>query len=179
MLQFTIDEMKAYVQSKLLSATIIEAKKIGNTIAFQGRVGQEVISYEVDSDGNEYVERTGVVSLDPETNEPDWVLTKTGLGNQPIVNEFGHLNQYIVTDSSFRLKYEPSNEGLGLYSKKQIEKFIQCDEDISFETKNGEMVVTEGGYIKVTDLDKISAISEQSFNDTYLVLDQSVKARTL
>ena len=177
MLKFSKQEMRQYVESKLPDATIISAKKIGNTIAVQGTLGQEVITLEVDADGKEYVERTGVVSLDPETNEPGWILTKTGNDNKPILNSFGHPNQYIVPDSKFKSMYEPSPDGLGLYSKSQIEEFIQADEDVTFETKYGEMIVYAGGYIKVTDLDRISGISESSFNDTYIVVETPVRAR--
>ena len=177
MLKFSKEGMRQYVESKLLGATIIDAKKVGNTIAIQGTVGQEVVTLEVDANGNEYVERTGVVALDPETNEPGWILTKTGSDNKPVLNNFGHTNQYIVPDSKFKSMYEPSQDGFGLYSKSQIEKFIQADEDITFETKYGEMVVNAGGYIKVTDLDRISGISEASFNDTYTVVETPVKTR--
>ena len=175
MLKFLKEEMRSYVESKLPQSTIIEAKKIGNTIAIQGVIGQEVITIEIDSNGNEYIERTAVISLDPITNEPGWILTKTGTDNKPIVNKFGHLNQYIVIDSNFKSMYEPSVDGPGLYSKSKVEKFIQVDEDITFETKYGEMFVNAGGYIKVTDLDRISAISEQSFNDTYMIVDSTIK----
>lgn len=175
MLEFTKDEMRAYVEGKLPTSKIIEAKKMGNTIAVQGTVGEEVVTLEVDADGNEYVERTGVVELDPNTNEPGWILTKTGEDNQPIVNKFGHTNQYIVADSKFKSMYEPSVDGPGLYSKSQIEKFIQSEDDVTFETKYGKMVVNAGGYIKVTDLDRISGISEQSFIDTYMVIEPEKK----
>ena len=175
MLEFTKDEMRAYVEGKLPTSKIIEAKKMGNTIAVQGTVGEEVVTLAVDADGKEYVERTGVIELDPNTNEPGWILTKTGEDNQPIVNKFGHKNQYIVTDSKFKSMYEPSVDGPGLYSKSQIEKFIQSEDDVTFETKYGKMVVNAGGYIKVTDLDRISGISEQSFADTYMVVEPEKK----
>ena len=177
MLNFSKEEMRQYVESKLTDTTIIEAKKVGNTIAVQGVVGQEVVTLEVDADGNEYVERIGVVTLDPETNEPGWILTKTGSDNKPDLNRFGHTNQYIVPDSKFRSMYEPSQDGPDLYSKSQIEKFIQADEDVTFETKYGEMVVNAGGYVKVTDLDRISGISEVSFNDTYTIVETPVKIK--
>ena len=177
MLKFTKDEMKQYVESKLADAKIIEAKKVGNTIAVQGTVGQEVVTLEVDADGKEYVERTGVISLDPETNEPGWILTKTDSDNQPVLNSYGHTNQYIVIDSKLKSMYEPSQDGENLYSKSQIERFIQADEDVTFETKYGEMVVNAGGYIKVTDLDRISGISEASFNDTYAIVESNNKTR--
>ena len=167
MLKLSKDEMRQYIEKKLPSTTIIDAKKVGNTIAVQGTVGQKVVTLEVDAAGNEYVEGTGFVALDPETNEPGWILTKTGSDNKPVLNSFGHPNQYIVSDSIFKSMYESSQDGFGLYSKSQIEKFIQADEDVTFETKYGEMVVNKGGYIKVTDLDRISGISEESFNDTY------------
>ena len=175
MLAFTKEQMKEYVQEKLKDTTIIEAKKVGNTFAVQGVVGQEVITYEIDSEGKEYVEKTGVVELDPETNEPGWILCKTGKDNKPVFNQYGHTNQYIVADSKFKSMYEPSVDGPDLYSKSQIEKFIQTEEDIVFETKYGAMVITAGGYIDITDLEEISGISEQSFNDTYMVVEQVTK----
>lgn len=175
MLKLTKDEMRQYVESRLPGATIIEAKKNGNTIAVQGTVGQEVVTYEIDKLGNEYVERTGVISLDPETNEPGWILTKTDENNKAVFNKFGHKNEYIVPDSKFKAMYEPSVDGPGLYSKSQIEKFIVAEEDVTFETKYGEMVVNAGGYIKVTDLDRISGISEQSFNDTYTIVEPQAR----
>ncbi len=171
MLKLNKEEMRAYVESKLLTADIIEAKKVGNTLAVQGSVGQEVVTLEMTPNGEEYVERVGVVSLDPLTNEPGWILTKTGKDNKPLLNVFGHANQYIVVDSKFRSMYEPSPDGEGLYSKSQIEKFIVADEDITFETKYGEMVVNAGGFIKVTDLDRISGISQTSFYDTYSIVE--------
>ncbi len=177
MLKLSKEEMRKYIESKLPYATIIEAKKNGNTIAVQGTVGQEVATLEVDANGNEYVERTGIVELDPETNEPGWILTKTDSNNKPVVNSFGHTNQYIVPDSKFKSMYEPSQNGLNLYSKSQIEKFIQADEDITFETKYGEMIINTGGYIKVTDLDRISGISEVSFNDTYTIVETPIKTK--
>ncbi len=171
MLNFKKDEMRHYVETKLPISDIIEAKKNGNTIAIQGTVGQQVVTIEVDAEGNEYVERTGIIEIDPKTNEPGWILTKTGSNNEPIFNSFGHPNQYIVTDSIFKSMYEPSLDGVGLYSKSQIEKFIQADEDVTFETKYGEMVVNAGGFIKVTDLDRISGISQTSFYDTYSIVE--------
>ena len=177
MLKLTKEEIKAYVELKLNSETIIEAKKIGNTIAIQGLVGQEVISLEIDKDGNEYIERTSKVSLDPKTKEPGWILTKTGIDNKPVVNKYGHYNQYIVSDGEFKTMYEPSVDGPNLYKKSKIEKFIQTEENIAFETKYGEMFISKGGYIKVSDLNRISGISEQSFKDTYIIVNPAVKTK--
>ena len=41
------------------------------------------------------------------------------------------------------------------------------------------MVVNEGGYIKVSDLDRISGISEVSFNDTYMVIESETKGLSM
>lgn len=176
MLNFTKDQMRQYVEGLLPVSEVVSAKKIGNTIAVQGTPGQEVITYEVNKEtGEEYIERKGdktpTVEIDPLTGEPGWILTKTGSDNQPIINKFGHKNQYIVVDSKFKAMYEPSPDGPGLYQKSQIEKFIQAPEDVSFETKYGAMEVHKGGYIKVTNLDSISGISEESFLQTYSVVE--------
>ncbi|MBR5370491.1 MAG: hypothetical protein IK137_04230 [Bacilli bacterium] len=170
MLNFTKEEMRAYVEGKLPYSTIIEAKKKGNTIAEPGLVGEEVITYTIEN-GQEKIERTQKVTLDSETNRPGWILTKTDSNNQPVIDSFGHLNQYIVADSVFQKTYEPSNDGPNLYSKSQVEKFIQAEEDLHFFTKYGEMEVAKGGYIKVTDLDRISGISAQDFADTYVIAE--------
>ena len=172
MLNFTKDQMKTYVEDLLPVSEVISAKKVGNTIAVRGVPGQEVITYEVNKEtGEEYIERTQTVEIDPQTGEPGWILTKTGSDNQPVVNKFGHTNDYIVADSKFKSMYEPSVDGPGLYSKSQIEKFIQSPDDVAFETKYGQMVVPRGGYIKVSDLERISGISEESFLQTYQVIE--------
>ena len=177
MLDFSKDQMREYVEKKLAAGEpVIEAKKTGNTHAVQGTVGQEVISYTIDKNtGEEIIERVAKVELDSETNQPGWILTKVDSNNQPVVNKNGHLNQYIVQDSKFREMYEPSADGPNLYSKAAIEKFIQSDEDVHFETKYGDMIVTTGGYIKVTDLSRISGISEQDFADTYVTVESKDK----
>ena len=81
------------------------------------------------------------------------------------------MNQYIIPDSRFRNIYEPSDEGENLYFKTQVEEFIQVDEDITFDTINGEMVVFKGGYLKVTDLEMIFSISDESFLQTYKIIE--------
>ena len=167
----TKEEMVQYVSQRLPFSEIIEAKKVGNTYAVQGVVGQEVITYSIDSEGNEIIERTANVQIDPETLEPGWILTKIDDNNQPVINKNGHPNQYVVTDSVFKKTYEPSMDGENLYSKSQIEKFIQLEEDLTFGTKYGEMTVSRGGYIKVTDLTRISGISKVDFDDTYRIVD--------
>ena len=125
MKNLTKEEMVEYVEKQLPFATVIEAKKIGNTYATRGTVGQEVITYSVDSDGNEIIERVQSVTLDEETKEPGWILTKVDSNNQPVIDQNGHPNQYIVADSVFKKTYEPSVDGEHLYSKSQIERFIR------------------------------------------------------
>ena len=175
MLNLSKEEMREYVEKQLVHSEIIEAKKIGNTIAVRGTVGQKVKTLEINEQGEEYIEREGFVEIDPVTGEPGWILTKTGSDNTPVLNKFGHPNEYIVADSKFKSMYEPSSDGPNLYSKSQIEKFIRAEEDIHFVTKYGEMTVLKGGYIKVSDLDRISGISEVSFNETYTVVEPEKK----
>ena len=172
MLNFTKEEMQKYVENQLSKSEIIEAKKIGNTYAVRGIEGQEVITYSVDSNGNEVIERVQSVTLDEETKEPGWILTKVDSNNQPVIDQNGHLNQYIVADSVFKKTYEPSIDGPNLYSKSQIEKFIRLEEDIHFGTKYGDMTVMQGGYAKITDMSRISGISENDFNETYVVIEK-------
>lgn len=175
MRELTKEEMQQYVEIMLPNSNVVEAKKKGNTLAIQGNVGEEVITYSTDKDGNEIVERVQNVTLDEQTGEPGWILTKVDENNQPVINQNGHYNQYIVADSVFKKTYEPSLDGTGLYSKSQVEKFMQLQEDLHFGTKYGEMTVAAGGYAKVTDLSRISGISEQDFNDTYVVVEPELE----
>ena len=166
MKEFTKEQLKDYVLSIINETNIIYAVKKGYTIAVQGAVGEEVITYEIDSEDNEYIERTGKVSLDKKTNKPAWILTKTDSDNKPVVNKYGHTNRYILSDSEFKERYNPTDKE-NLFTKSKIEKFIKLDEDISFETEEGLMVAKSGGYLMITNIDDISCISNQSFIDTY------------
>lgn len=138
--------MQQYVKSILPSTKIIEAKKVGNTYAVRGVLGQKVITYSTDSEVSVIIERVQNVTLDDKTGQLGWVLTKVDLNNKPVIDQNGHFNQYIVADSVFTKTYYPSIDGVNLYSKSQTEKFIKFDEDIHFETKYGDMIVMHGDY---------------------------------
>ena len=174
MVNLTKEEMVKYVEEKLPYSQVVEAKKIGNTLAIQGTVGEEVITYSTDSEGNEVIERVQNVALDPETGNPGWILTKVDENNIPVIDKNGHPNQYIVADSVFAKSYELSGDGPDLYSKSQIEKFMRLDEDLHFGTKYGEMTVMKGGFAKITDMSRISGISANDFVDTYRLVEPQV-----
>ena len=99
-------DTKEYVEAGLAdgSLEVFEATKHARIAAEQGEIGQEVISWSEDADGNPIQEKVAKVEADPETGEPGWVVTKTDGEGKPVVDKNGHTNQWIIEDSKFKKK---------------------------------------------------------------------------
>ena len=97
---YTKVDVLTYVKNGLESGTLvpIEAYKFARIMARPGIVGEEVISWSVDSLGNEVKEKVDTVSLDEETNNPGWVVTKTDEDGNIILDNNGHSNDWIISD---------------------------------------------------------------------------------
>ncbi len=134
-------------------ADLKEYKKFARVRAEQGRVGQEVITQMK----NGLVETKNVVKEDPETEEPDWIVT----------NPDGE--QYIVPDKTFRKKYDVEKDADGYHRPKGGPvKAVQINEDISFMAPWGEkMNIEKGGFLVVNGPKDIYGIQLDEFNNTY------------
>ncbi len=134
-------------------AELKDYKKFARVKAEQGREGQEVITQMK----NGLVETKNVVKVDPETDEPDWIVT----------NPDGE--QYIVPDKTFRKKYEVEVDAEGYHRPKGGPvKAVQINEDISFMAPWGEkMNIEKGGYLVVNAPNDIYGIQQEEFNNTY------------
>lgn len=171
-----------YVKEGLKSGVLVpfEAKKFAKVIAKQGVVGQKVISWTMDKNGNEVKEKVDTVKLDKETNKPGWILTKTDENCYPVIDKNGHLNQWIVEDSVFTAKYEIDPSQQDLYKAKGAPQiFVQIRENIILEQGGSEMKIAAGGYINITNVDDMYGISEKDYNDTYKKTDTEIKIKTL
>ncbi|MBR6820719.1 MAG: hypothetical protein IKM55_00675 [Bacilli bacterium] len=168
-------DAKHYVVLGLESGELVpfSAKKCGKVIARRGNVGERVVTY---TDGG-IVEKEDVVEVDLDTGLPGWILTKVDDSGTPIVDEFGHKNEWIRDDSDFSSEYVmEKGHSMVFKSIDGPQLFVQALNDITI-VQNGEMMNVEaGGYLNISDLNNIYAISKRDFDDTYIrVEDISMK----
>lgn len=168
-----------YVKKGLEDGSLVpfEAEKFARPLARQGVVGEEIISWSEDKNGNPIVEKVAKVEIDPKTGKPGWVLTKTDESYMPLRDKHGHLNQWIITDSQYHSKYEPAVElGEGIIKPvggPQI--FVELHEDLTIFQWGKVMNVSAGGYINITNPSDMYAISGRDFTDTYRKTSTDVK----
>ena len=147
-------KVEKYVKDGLVSGklTPIEAEKFARIIARQGTLGEEVISWSVDSLGNAIEEKRDTVKVDSKTNNLGWIVTKADEQGNPILDNNGHINQWIIEDSTFTKKYEiDPNNNLIFRPKGGVQLFVQIPDNIILEQWGSKMQIAEGGYINITD----------------------------
>lgn len=161
---------KEYVEAGLADGSLeaFEATKHARIAAVKGEEGQEVISWSEDENGNPIKEKVANVSVDEETGETGWIVTKTDSEGNPIVDRNGHMNQWIIGDTKFRKKYEVDPENPSIY--KPVggpQKFVETNEDLTISQWGEEMNMPKGSFINITNPDDMYAINPRDFNDTY------------
>ncbi len=163
-------EIASYVKQGIEDGTMvpIQAEKFARIIARQGVVGETIVSWSADSQGNEIQEKVAQVQVDPQTNQPGWIATKVDEDGNIIIDNNGHPNQWIIDDTTFNKKYEidPQNPSL-CKPKGGAQIFVKITDNIIVNQWGGSMKVAEGGYINITNPDDMYAISERDFIDTY------------
>lgn len=167
-------DAKHYVVTGLQCGALVpfRAYKDGKVLARRGKVGEEIITY---TDGG-LVEKVDKVAIDPDTGRTEWVLMKANEHGYPIVDEYGHVNEWIRDDSDFLEEYVPDKEIDGVYeSVDQAQIFVPVLMDIILVQDGEEMFVREGGYLNITDLANIYAISKRDFDDTYRIVSDDMK----
>lgn len=168
-------DILTYVRDGIKNGLMIpkKAEKYKKIMAHQGKVGDVVISWSVDSNGNEIKEKIAHVKLDKNTNQPGWIVVKLDSNDEVLIDSNGHINSWIIDDSTFKEKYEKDLEEDDIYkpvSKSQT--FVQIDEDIILNQWGMEMKIAKGGYINITDVDNMYGISKRDFDDTYKFSDE-------
>lgn len=171
-----------YVKEGLTSGVLVpfEAEKFARVIAKQGTVGETIISWSADKDGNEIKEKTDTVKLDEETKEPGWVVTKVDENGYPVKDKNGHLNQWIISDSIFKNKYEIDPENPTLFKPiggPQI--FVEIPDNIILEQWGSEMKIAKGGFVNITKEEDLYGISSRDFNDAYKNTGKKVSVKNL
>ncbi len=167
-------EVEKYVKEGIEKGimTPIQAEKFARIIARKGIVGEEVISWSVDENGNEIKEKVDQVKLDENTNNPGWVVTKADENGNVIVDNNGHKNEWIIDDTTFNKKYEVSEESIGLFKPKGgVQVFVEIPDNIILNQWGSDMQIAKGGYINITNVDDMYGISKRDFDDTYKVVN--------
>ena len=150
----------------------VTAVKFARIVARQGEVGEEVISYSQDG----IIEKTAKVELDATTQKPGWVATKVDEKGEAIVDEFGHKNEWIISDSTFQKKYEVDPENPALFKPKGgPQRFVQLPINVTVTQWGSEMNIAAGGWLNVTNLDDVYGISQRDFEDTYRIVEEQPK----
>lgn len=168
-------EVTSYVNEGINSGKLIPrvASKFARIITRQGNVGESVISWSADANGNEIKEKVAQVQVDKETNQPGWIATKVDEEGNIIIDNNNHANEWIIDDTTFKKKYEIDPENPSLYKPKggpQI--FVQINDNIILNQWGSDMKIAAGGYINITNLDDMYGISQRDFEDTYKFTDE-------
>ena len=170
-------DVNEYVKEGLENGTMIPrtAVKFARIVARQGVVGQEVESFTA----NGLSEKVAVVELDEVTKQPGWIATKVDADGNVIIDEFGHKNQWIISNSTFVKKYEVDPENPTLFKPKGgPQVFVEIQDNITLEQWGSEMNVEKGGFINITNPDDMYGISKRDFEDTYqFVADENTKTK--
>ena len=94
-------DVVSYVKEGIENGTMVprKAEKFARIAARQGTVGETVVSWSADAEGNEVEEKVDRVELDSETGEPGWVVTKVDEDGNVVIDNNNHPNQWIIADS--------------------------------------------------------------------------------
>lgn len=171
-------EIASYVKKGIENGTMTprQAEKFARIIARQGTIGETVISWSVDAQGNEIQEKIAQVQADVQTNEPGWIATKVDEHGNIIIDNNGHVNQWIIDDSTFKKKYEIDPESPNLCKPKGgTQVFVQITDNIILNQWGSDMKIAAGGYINITNTDDMYGISQRDFEDTYRFTDELSK----
>ena len=178
MANYTKVEVTSYVKQGIESGIMLprQARKFARIIARQGNVGETVVSWSVDSKGNEVQEKVAQVESDINTNQAGWIATKVDEQGNIIVDNNGHSNQWIIDDKKFKEKYEIDPENPSLFKPKGgIQVFVQIPDNIILNQWGSDMQISAGGYINITNVDDMYGISQRDFEDIYRFTDELSK----
>lgn len=109
-------------------------------MARQGNAGETVISWSVDAEGKEVQEKVAQVSVDEKTNQPGWIATKVDELGNVLMDSNGHINEWIIDDTTFKKKYEIDSENPNLCKPKGgLQVFVQIPDNIILNQWGSDM----------------------------------------
>lgn len=161
-------DITSYVIEGIRNGSLIfeEVKKFQRIVARPGQAGEQVQT--ILADGTVETD-TRTVELDEKTGEPGWVASNV---NGP--------ERWIITDSTFKKKYELDSENPKLFKPKGGPMLAaKLDENVRFAPPmwGGDIInVTQGGYLLMdpTDPKDIYGIGGSEFEGTYALAEGEV-----
>lgn len=127
--------------------------------------------------------QNGVLEADETAGKDCILLTKAGPDGKPVIDGFGHMNQWQTTESTFREKYDVPDgkitDGQPVKPKSVPQKFIRTDRDVALMVpwgKDGSLIpqtIEKDGYVNITDPSAAYGVSARDFKDTYQVKNPS------
>ncbi len=172
-------DVAKYVKEGLENGSLspVRAEKFARIAARRGIEGEEIVSWSVDGEGKEVKEKVDTIKKD-ENGNTGWVVTKVDEQHDIIVDKNGHVNMWIIDDTTFRKKYEIDPEDETVYRPTGgIQIFVQINENISIFQWGSQMNIAKGGYINITNPDDIYVISKRDFDDTYRIIYDGKKPK--
>lgn len=125
-----------------------QAEKFARIMARQGNVGETVISWSVDAEGKEIQEKVAQVSVDEKTNQPGWIATKVDEQGNVLMDSNGHINEWIIDDTTFKKKYEINSENPNLCKPKGgLQVFVQIPDNIILNQWGSDMQIAAGDIL--------------------------------
>lgn len=148
----------------------VKAAKFARILARPGILGEEVTTYTQ----NGLVEKVAQVTMDSETKQTGWVVTKLDENGEVLVDEFGHKNEWIIDAKTFAKKYEIDETRTdGVYKPVGgVQIFVPIIMDVILEQWGGEMKIEAGGWLNITNLSDVYGISKRDFEDTYRIISE-------
>lgn len=137
-----------YVKQGIESGTMqpIVAEKFARIIARPGVLGEEVVTWSVDSDGRAIKEKVDTVKIDEKTGKPGWVVTKANETGEAVIDNNGNTNTWIIDDSTFQKKYEMDVQMNGIFKPTGgPQTFVPITDNIILEQCGSEMQIASGG----------------------------------
>ena len=107
------------------------------------------------------------------TNQPGWIATKVDEQGNVLMDSNGHINEWIIDDTTFKKKYEIDSENPNLCKPKGgLQVFVQIPDNIILNQWGADMQIAAGGYINITNVNDMYGISQRDFEDTYKFIDE-------
>lgn len=151
-----------YIEGK----EIVNASKSGYILANVIPEGQKMAFNTYTSDGNIEAKETA--------NAGDVIATRSNDDGIPVIDDFGHMNQWVMSQETLGKKYVKV-EGYLYKPAGGTQKFVKVDEDVRIFVPWGEggalvpLDIKKGGYLNVTNRNDIYGIAEAEFNETYQI----------
>lgn len=150
------------------SLRVINASEITRVSVRRGNVGEEIITWGTNKDGQPTIEGINNVRIDPKTNKPTYILTKLDHKGSIMLDENNNPRQWIIEESVFLENFEQNNRNPVIYEHKNpIEQFVKANKSLTVLIHNQPTKIEKGDYINITDPINMYVIKKEEFLASY------------